>query len=75
MDTCVVCRRRISVVNPPAFLRILMMSVGDDDGDGAGDAAGDRAKVVVEENKTSIRTSETEKNGCFILFMAMFCFC
>lgn len=35
------------VVNPPAFLRILMMSVGADDGAGA--AAGDWAEVMVVE--------------------------
>lgn len=38
VDTWVVWRRRIRVVNPPAFLRILMMSVGGDEGDGAGAA-------------------------------------
>lgn len=36
VETCVVVRRRIRVVNPPAFLRILMMSVGAEEGDGAG---------------------------------------
>jgi len=43
--TCVVWRRRIRVVNPPAFLRIRIMSVGADDGDGAGDS--DAEFVVV----------------------------
>lgn len=60
-----VWRRRISVVNPPAFLRILIMSVGAVSVEGAG--AGDFwAKVVVEEKKTS-RRSVREKNGCFII--------
>ena len=44
VETCVVVRRRIRVVNPPAFLRILMMSVGADEGAGAGVCA-----EVVEE--------------------------
>ena len=62
LDTWVVFKRRIRVVNPPAFFRILMMSVGGDDGDGAGEAcageagagvvvgaaAGDWAEVVEE---------------------------
>lgn len=44
--TWVVLSRRINVVKPPALLRILMMSVGGDDGTGAeaaaaGAAAGD----------------------------------
>jgi len=69
LETCVAWRRRIRVVNPPAFLRILMMSVGGAEGAGAGAAAvegvagavgaaaGDWAKVVVEWEKSTIRRS------------------
>ncbi|WVZ00077.1 hypothetical protein V8G54_026146 [Vigna mungo] len=55
VETCVVVRRRIRVVKPPAFLRILMMSVGDEDGDGAGER--------------SIRRSERERRWCFFIFI------
>jgi len=69
------------VVNPPAFLRILMMSVGGEEGTGAGvaavvgvagavgAAAGDWAEEMVGWEKSSIRVRE--KSGCFML--TIFC--
>lgn len=57
------------MVKPPAFLRILMMSVGADDGDGAGESA---AEVVVVEWKRIVRRSESVKRGKLNFIITMF---
>lgn len=75
------------MVKPPAFLRILMMSVGGEEGTGAGvvavvavagavgAAAGDWAREMVKWEKSSIGRSGRvrEKSGCFFIIITIFC--